>query len=514
MTSGTQPQRDQSEAIAFLADPATYGGARVEHVETHGAHVFLAGEVALKIKRAVRYDYMDFSTLEKRHAMLQRELYLNRAAAPEIYRNLVPITRESDGHLALGGAGEPVEWALRMQRFPAEAELSAVAARGALDDGLADELGRVIAAYHDCAARRSADGGELIASILRELRDALAGMAGLLDVEQIRTFEVEAVGQLKLLTPLLAERTKAGCVRRVHGDLHLGNFVLIGGRPVPFDALEFDERLGTCDVLYDLAFLLMDLCHRDLRRAANLVLGAYLLAMNGTQDSGMAALPLFMAVRAAIRSMVTVQTGRAKGDPAASRSEARKYLGDALDMLVAPAPRLIAIGGRSGTGKTVLARALAPEIGGLCGAVHLRSDLERKAMAGVAPETHLPPEHYTKEASDKVYARMFERARALLRAGASVVLDAAFLDPAERAEAKALAAEFSVAFDGIWLEAEPDRLVARVSARRGDASDADATVVRKQLGFDVGPVDWRCVDASGASDATLAKTRAALGLMD
>ena len=509
MASETQPN-DQSEVIAFLADPASHGGARVEHVETHGAHVFLAGEVALKIKRAVRFDYMDFSTPEKRHAMLARELELNRAAAPEIYRDLVPITRENDGRLALGGAGAPVEWALRMRRFPAEAELSAVAARGALDDRLADELGRVVAAYHARAQQRDADGGDLIASILRELRDAFAGMGDLLDAERVEAFDAETAGQLAVLTPLLAERANAGCVRRVHGDLHLGNLVLIDGRPVPFDALEFDERLGTCDVLYDLAFLLMDLRHRDLRRAANIVLGAYLFAMNATQDSGMVALPLFMAVRAAIRSMVSVQTGRAKGDVAASRREARKYLGDALALLSPPAPRLIAIGGRSGTGKTVLGRALAPEIGGPCGAVHLRSDMERKAMAGVAVETHLPPEHYTKEASDRVYARMFERARALLRAGASVVLDAAFLDPAERAEAKALAVERGVPFDGVWLEADPDRLVARVTARRGDASDADAAVVRKQLGFDVGPMDWVCVDASGPVEVTLAAARAAV----
>ena len=511
MTADTLPD-DQSEVIAFLADPASHGGAAVEHVETHGAHVFLSGETALKVKRAVRYDYMDFSTLEKRRAMLARELELNHAAAPEIYRDLVAITRESDGRLALGGTGVPVEWALRMRRFPAEAELSAVAARGALDDRLADELGRAIAAYHEKAARRETDESELIASILRELRDAFAGMDDMLDEVRVRKFDAQALQHLDALTPLLKARTRAGQVRRVHGDLHLGNLVLIDGRPVPFDALEFDERLGTCDVLYDLAFLLMDLCHLGFRRAANITMGAYLFAAKGAQDGGVAALPLFMAVRAAIRAMVLVQTGRARGDASKTQAEAQQYLNEALAMLAPQTPRLIAVGGRSGTGKTALARGLAPEVGGVCGAVHLRSDLERKALAGVDVKTHLPPETYTKEASDKVYARLLERADTLLRAGASVVLDAAFLDPAERDAAEVLAAERGVRFDGIWLEAPVDQLVARVTARKGDASDADATVVRKQLGFDVGPVDWHVVDTSGTKEATLGEARAALEL--
>lgn len=510
MTSATQPQSDQSEVVAFLADPTTHGSARVEHVETHGAHIFLAGETALKVKRAVRYDYMDFTTLEKRRAMLQRELDLNRAAAPEIYRDLVPVTRESDGHLALGGAGVPVEWALRMWRFPADAELSAIAARGALDDQLADQLGRAVAAYHDRAERRDADGSELIAGILHELHDAFGDMGDLLDAGRLRTFDAETDRQLEALTPLLVARTKAGFVRRVHGDLHLGNLVVIEGRPVPFDALEFDEQLGTCDVFYDLAFLLMDLCHRDLRRAANISLGAYLFVADGAQDGAMAALPLFMAVRAAIRTMVAIQTGRARGDMSVAQLEARRYLDDALVMLAPGAPHLIAIGGRSGTGKTVLSRALAPHVIGPCGAVHLRSDLERKAMAGVAVETHLPAAHYTKEASDKVYARMFGRARALLKAGASVMLDAAFLDPAERVAARALAAELAVPFHGLWLDADLEVLVARVTKRKGDASDADAAVVRKQLRYDTGPMDWHCVDASGNAEATLAAARSAV----
>jgi uncharacterized protein len=167
-------------------------------------------------------------------------------------------------------------------------------------------------------------------------------------------------------------------VRRCHADLHLANLVLIDGRPVPFDALEFDERLGTCDIAYDLAFLLMDLDQRGLGRQANLCLNAWLVR---TRDmEALAALGLFLAIRAAIRAMVTVQTARATGRDVPP--EAADFLKRALRYLSAPPPRLVALGGLSGTGKTTVARHLAPDLPPAPGAVHLRSDEARKALFG------------------------------------------------------------------------------------------------------------------------------------
>lgn len=502
----------QGEVVALLSDPGVHpGGGPVRVIGTHGAIVLLAGEVALKIKRAVRYDYMDLSTPELRREMLARELALNRPAAPEIYEGLIPVTREADGRLALGGAGAPVEWVLRMRRFREEDELVAIAARGALDDALAAALGEAVFDYHRRAPLRAADGAALIAGIVDELDRVFSDMGGPLGPARIARFADGARGALAAQAGLLSRRGAEGHVRRGHGDLHLGNLVLLGGRPVPFDALEFDETLGTCDVLYDLAFLMMDLRHLGLARAANITLNAYLLAALGAEDEGLAALPLFLALRAAIRAMVLVQTDRARGGPPGAEAEARRYLDEAIAALDPPPPRLLAVGGFSGSGKTALAAALAPGLGAAPGAVHLRSDLERKARAGRPAAAPLPAAFYAEGARADIYAAMLGRARTILRAGHAVVLDATFLDPARRAEAEALAAETGVPFTGFWLEAPEAVLRARIEARRGDASDADAAVLSAQLARGAGPIGWRRLDAARPAEAVAEEAARLLG---
>jgi uncharacterized protein len=502
---------DQSDVLRFLSDPATHGGLVPEHIETHGAHVFLAGDEALKIKRAVRYDYMDFSTLPLREEMLKRELALNRPSAPGIYREVVPITRGASG-FAIDGTGEPVEWVLRMKRFPKENELLHVAERGELDDRMAEELGRTVAAYHAQAPVRDADGAQLIRAILDELDDAFAGMTTELGADRTAAFHNLSRQSFDRISLLLSVRSRSGHVRRCHGDLHLRNLVLLDGRPVPFDALEFDEKLGTCDVLYDLAFLIMDLRHRDLGRAANLVLNTWLFDCGGTEDEGLRALPLFLAIRAAIRAMVDVQVDAATHHEGQSSSDARAYLDEALSFLAPPPPRLIAVGGLSGSGKTTQGRLLAPRIGAAPGAIHLRSDLERKRLAGVGPLEHLPDDAYTAEAGKAVYSRIMTRAETILAAGHSVILDATWLAPDERAAAEHLAARAGVPFAGLWLEAPASVLGTRVTARKGDASDADAQVVAKQLERDTGAMTWTRIDTSGTSDDVAQTIRTALGV--
>lgn len=491
----------QDETVAFLRATLGAGGEKVDLVETHGARIFLAGETALKMKRAVVYDYMDLSTLARREAMLRRELELNRPAAPQIYRDLLAVTRGPEG-LSLGGAGEPVEWLLRMWRFPAADELAVIAAERGIDDALATALGQGVQRYHRAAPLRPGEGARLIGDILDELARVFAGMQTELGADAIAAFDSAARRSLAALSSLLDRRAAEGHVRRCHGDLHLGNLVLIEGKPVPFDALEFDERLGTCDVLYDLAFLLMDLCHRGLRQAATLTLASGLLEAAGEEDAGLAALPLFLAVRAAIRAMVLVQTDRARGAEAAG-PEARQLLAEALEALSSPPARLVAVGGRSGSGKTTLARRLAPKIGACPGAVHLRSDTERKTEGQ-------PPAGYSPEDRARIYRRMLARAETLLRAGHSVLLDATFLAPEDRQAAADLARSLQLPFHGLWLEAPRETLIARVTARQGDASDADATVVVSQLARATDPADWQSLDAGSDPEATLAAAEAAL----
>jgi predicted kinase len=298
--------------------------------------------------------------------------------------------------------------------------------------------------------------------------------------------------------------------------LHLANIVLWQGRPVLYDAIEFDEALATIDTLYDLAFLLMDLDVHGLRPAANVVLNHYLWLSGDDWDlQGLPALPALLALRAAVRARVMAD--RARQQPARVRSEAiadaRRFLDAALRYLVPPAPELMAVGGFSGTGKSTLAAALAPWIGAAPGAVHLRSDLERKALAGVGEFERLPDNSYTPQARLHIYARLREKAKVILKAKHSVIVDAVFADASDRQQIEAIADALGVDFTGFWLEADPRRLVARVAARRQDASDATPQVVEAQLGTASKPSRrWRPLNADGSAKQTFDRASAAIGL--
>jgi len=399
-----------------------------------------------------------------------------------------------------------------MRRFPAGAELVAVAGRDGISPALAEQIGCEIADYHARAEIRQADGRTLVTEIADELNEAFAGMTDVFGAGLVDRFQTRVRTAIEANAALLTDRARAGHVRRGHGDLHLGNMVVLDGRPVLFDALEFDERLGTLDVLYDLGFVIMDLLHRGLSEAANAVLGAYLYRARQTGHfNGLALLPLFLGLRAGIRAMVSVQAARLDDGPGEPEFEgARAYLDHALDYLLPPAPRLVAVGGYSGTGKTTLSRKLAPDIKPAPGAIHLRSDLVRKAMFGVDPLSRLPQSAYSEAAGKRVYARLLDQAGRILQAGHSVILDAVFADADERREVAELARRADVTFTGLWLQADQQTLVSRVSARRADASDADAAVVRKQIALGDAAENWVRIDARGDLRSVLTRASAAL----
>jgi aminoglycoside phosphotransferase family enzyme/gluconate kinase len=510
------PSDPQDALLAFLSDGRSYGlpGAAVERITTHAAHVFLVGERAYKMKRPVRYSFLDFTTLDRRKRALEAELELNRRTAPMLYRRLVPVTRADADRLALARAGEPVEWLLEMARFDQEARLDRIAARGALTPAIVDDLAAAIAAFHEQAAVRSEHGGhagmhEVIEGNAEDFATLPEWVFGAAQSEQLTARCRE---ELVRRRDLLDERRRSGRVRRCHGDLHLGNIVLLEGRPVLFDCLEFDEALASTDTLYDLAFLLMDLQHQHLGPLAQRLLNGYLDAT--WDDGGLALLPLFLAGRAAIRAKV-LGLGAASGSDGSDSpdvAEARDYLARARAYLDPPPPRLVALGGVSGTGKSTLARELAPAIGPAPGAVILRSDVVRKHLHGVAPGDRLPPEAYRKEASRAVYDALAARAAVLVRAGHAAIVDAVFLDPGERAQIERVATDAGVPFRGLWLTAPEDVLVQRLAARRGDASDATPEVLRQQLAIDPGVLTWPMLDVRGSLQETAAQARERLGL--
>lgn len=504
----------QTEVISFLLSPEAHGlgpSAPVERHETHGALVFLAGARAFKIKRAVRYTYMDFSTLDKRRRVLERELAINRCNAPDLYIDVVAITRESDGNLRIAGAGIPVEWALRMHRFEQTSLLSHRVSAGLGTDlvkALADEVSRM----HGAAPISPAgEQTARIAGIIRELTSALSADSELASASE--TVGARATARLRGAAELLDRRSAAGKVRRCHGDLHLDNIVVWKGMPTLFDAIEFDEDIATIDTLYDLAFLLMDLDVHGARPAANALLNRYLWRTRDPLDlDGLALLPLFLALRAFVRAMVAVQKANLTSADASARlrRSAHEHLSRALAYLTPPPATLVAVGGFSGSGKSTLAAALAPYFGQAPGAILLRSDVERKALLGVDELKRLPPAAYTRESSAKVYAEMKLRAARALAAGQAAVLDAVFSAPTERAAAEAIARDAHVPFLGLWLDAEPAELIDRVEQRTADASDASTDVVEAQLLRGAGEIDWHVVDSSGTKAQTLAKTASLL----
>jgi len=511
--SASEPQE---KVFSFLMDPATHSGKSVIRIDTHAASVFLAGERAYKVKRAVRFPFLDYSTLEKRKAACLRELEVNRRFAPDLYLGVSAITENSAGDLAFDGDGAPVEWVVVMERFDEGATLDCLAAKGSIDDELAEQLGRMVAKMHAVAPTFGfARWLKFFPGIIDDNDAALRQRGDLFDRDEVEFLHSRSQADFARIEPLLKTRGSLGFVREGHGDLHLGNIVLIDGVAVPFDAIEFDPLIAAGDVFYDPAFLLMDLVDRGLSAQANIVLNRYLIdAKQNEHLQGLAALPLFLSLRAAIRAKVTVaHLARAGSENLPALTErAKAYFRHAVDFLSPPPPRLIAVGGLSGTGKSALARRFAPRVAPAPGAIVIRSDVERKLMFGMPEETPLPAYAYRPEITARVYDVLCVKVARVLAAGHSAVADALFSSPEQRKAIKTVADAWRVPFVGLFLEADLQTRLDRVNRRPKAASDADAAIAARQEAYSLGVMEWIRVDASGDLDRTLAKAAAAAEL--
>ncbi len=490
----------QDEAIAFLSEPGNYpdGVSSVSRIDTHAALIFLAGEKAYKMKRRVRFSFLDFTSLAQREAALRAELALNRPNAPEIYREVVALRRQGDGSLAFGGSGDVVEWVLVMRRFDERETLDRVSEREVLPLALLDALSDVVLESHRKATVLGSPfgGGEAIDRLIDENVADMNAWPDLFPAEAREALSATTRGELERQRKLLDRRRAEGKVRRCHGDLHLGNIVMWRGRPLLFDCIEFSEAISGIDVFYDLAFLLMDLLHRGLLDEANRVLNRYLLFADDYE--GLAGLPLFLSLRAAVRAKVSAPAAAAQSDEALAaglRKEALLYLSQAHDYLSPSPPRLVAVGGLSGSGKSTLAARLAPKLASPPGAVWLRSDSLRKVLLERPLDERLGPEAYEQTITERVYAALRERATRTLTAGRSVLIDAVHGRPSERDALSELARSCGVSFHGLWLDAPLALRSKRVDTRTGDPSDADRSVAARQERYDLGEITWPRLDA-------------------
>jgi uncharacterized protein len=472
----------QSATAALLARLS--GG---DPVETPLSAVFVGADTVWKLRKAVELPFIDFTPLAARERAARRELELNRVWAPGLYRDLAPVTAMAEGGVELNGAGETVDYVVRMARIPHEDFLEARAASAGLSPELLDDLADMVAAMHDgLPAAANADPTALIGIARGNLDTARRAN---LPEERIAAWGAAVEHRLSELAPLLADRAATGCVRRCHGDLHLANLCLFDGRPTAFDALEFREDMATIDTGYDLAFLLMDLDLKLGRPAANRVMNRYLARR---PDIGMLApMPIFLSLRALIRAHVCGNSGR----------DWRPYLDYAEAVLAPPRPVGVGIGGLPGTGKTTVARAIAPRLGAAPGAVVLRSDEIRKRLAGVAPEQRLPEAAYSRQASEDVARTLLADFASALACGHSAIADLTFLDPAHRRAAEAACGD--APFFGFWLTADPAVLRARIAARRNDASDATIAVLEKMLAGCIPAAEWQQIDTDRAAPAEL-----------
>lgn len=460
------------------ADPGT-----TRLVETHLSWVILAGTGAWKIKKPVRLDFVDFSTLGRRHAACLEELRLNRRMAPGLYQDVVAITGSAQAP-RLGGTGEPLEYAVRMSRFPD----GAVLGEGALErlEGRhIDDLAARIAAFHDglppadpaSILGRPTSVWDAAATSLDTLARVTRGVPGA--AEAIEAARACAASRYTARRPLLESRRAAGRVRECHGDLHLGNLALLDDRVEAFDALEFDPALRWVDVLSEVAFLVMDLDLHGRRDLAFRFLNRYL---DGTGDhEGLPVLPFFLAYRAIVRAKVRALAPGA--DSATARADLLRHLRYAAGPPGGVRPLLVLMSGISGSGKSWLAHQLA----GLVPAVHLRSDVERRRLHGLEPgaRTHLGPGEgiYAPAASDAVYARLRVLARAGLAAGLPVIVDATCLRRAHRSALARVARAERCKVAIVACRAVPGEIEARVTRRAAagaDPSEAGMAVVAVQ----------------------------------
>ena len=487
MTSDAIPD-SQHRLFAALRNPACFGGGSVTALETHISYVLLTGRFAYKVKKAVDFGFLDFTTLAARRFFCEEELRLNRRLAPALYLEVVPITGTVDAP-RIGGEGPAVEYAVKMREFPQDALASRLLERGEFGPGHIDALAASIARFHG-SVEVAAPGAGFGApeGVLRTAADNFRTLRSLADPEE--RGEIDALAawterESSARRGALLSRVEAGFVRECHGDLHLGNIARIDGELTIFDCIEFNAAFRWIDVMSEVAFMAMDLEHRGRADLARRFLDAYL---GRTGDyGGLLVLRFYLVYRALVRAKVARLRAAQLGSGEAERPALDEYRGHvrlARSYAEAPQPAVVITHGLSGSGKTTLSQALLEALG----AVRVRSDVERKRLHGLEMLERDPrgvdAGLYADDATQATYRRLAGVAREIVAGGFVAVADAAFLMRWQRDLFRDLAAELRVPFAIVDFTAAVATLRERIARRASagnDASDADLAVLEHQL---------------------------------
>ena len=479
-------QTRQSELIASLMKPEVYPHPveSLELIETHISWVILTGAYAYKIKKSLKLDFLDFSTLRQRQYFCEEELRLNRRLAPQLYIEVVPICG-SEMSPELGGEGRAIEYALKMHQFQQSAQLDRQLEAGLLNENDVRDLAATIAAYHrDAAVLKFAGEEDAVRQIRAPQLDNFPPINSVTDLRTARHIEAWTERSLNELEQTLVQRHKQGFVRECHGDLHLKNLVRLPSGIVAFDCVEFNAALRNIDVISDLAFLAMDLVAYARQDLAAVLVNRYLEC---TGDySGMSVFGLYFVYHCMIRAKVAAVRYGEESDAVArdhDSAQLKHYLGVAIRWIRRPQPIAIGMHGFSGSGKTWLSALLMSELP----AIRVRSDIERKRQLALdeTASTRSGPGRgaYTTHARTEIYEVMMEIVGSLIEARFSVIADASFLRHTHRHLLAALAQRKGVALVWIDASASNDELIRRLEYRkalRNDASEAGPEVLEYQ----------------------------------
>lgn len=455
--------------IAAMMEPDFYPSRppQVTHLETHISHLFFVGDLVYKVKKPVRFSFLDYSTLERRKYFLDEELRLNRRLAPQVYLEVLPISHQS-GCWSLGSDVNPVEYTLRMRRLPAERMLNFLLERDQVTPGMMRSLAEILASFHAQApagAEISARGApEAIQALWDEnLADIRPFVGRLLDAETFDAFADFGARFIAKHRDSLLRRVREGRIREVHGDLHCQHVCFAPAGIQIFDCIEFSRELRSCDMASEIAFLLMDMEVRGARARGQDFLRRYLEMIADPELPGL--LPFYKCHRALVRGKVA---GLRSGGTSA---EASRYFEYARDVLWdAAKPFLILVCGLTGTGKSTLARELSRRLG----LSTISSDATRKAMAGtIARQGAVRYQEgiYSPQMTAATYTKMAEETEELFGRGEGVILDATFHRKTQREAILRLAARHGIPVAVIHCESADEIVRERLQRRAAEGRD-------------------------------------------